>query len=544
MKINMQEAVSFLYDLPKFTTKNSLDHTRKFMRLLGDPCLNRKVIHVAGSNGKGSVCCFLYSMLLCAGKRAAMFTSPHLVDIRERFQVNGGMVSEEDFLLAFDRVKEASEKLVQNNDNHPTFFEFIFAMAMVLFEKAGAEYIILETGLGGRLDATNSYPHPILSVITSVSLEHTEILGDTLAQIAAEKAGILKPGVPVVFLDEDPEAAEVIRSRAERLGCPYCAVSCDSDADFRRTENSFPVQTHLSVSCEAGTEPYKSFYICEIKENGIDFSFVTAYDRANDEGGASAAQQPADCEQAFSRQTATPSDRCGIQPSPARVWNVPGYAHWQAQNAALAVTAMRLLRLMPDDLIQQGLSAAVWPGRMQEVQPGIWFDGAHNPSGIAAFAQTVQRLTAEDPYPPLLVFSMVREKDIRTAVRLLTDEISWAAIAVAAVPGERGVPPETLAELFREAIASRTDGLTKASASRTDALTKASAARTDSSAKTSATRTDSPVKAAAFPTPCSAEAFASPGAALSAMRARQKPGQQLFCTGSLYFVGALLKDIQ
>ncbi|MCC8081682.1 MAG: hypothetical protein LIO80_06710, partial [Lachnospiraceae bacterium] len=404
-----------------------------------------------------------------------------------------------------------SENHVQNHDTPPPFFEFIFAMAMVLFEKAGAEYIILETGLGGRLDATNSYPHPILSVITSVSLEHTEILGDTITQIAAEKAGILKAGVPVVFSDEDPEAAKVIRSHAERLGCPYCAVSCDSDADLHRTENSFPVQTRLSVFCEAGTEAYQLFYIYEIKENSIDFSFVTAYDKANDEGGLSVAQQPADCEQAFSRQTVTLSDRCGIQPSPARVWNVPGYARWQAENAALAVTAMRLLHLMPDEVIQQGLSDAVWPGRMQEVQPGIWFDGAHNPSGIAAFARTVQRLTAEDLYPPLLVFSMVREKDIRSAVRLLTDEISWEAIAVAAVPGERGVPPETLAQLFREAAESRTD---------------------------------SPVKAAASPTPCPAEAFASPGAALSAMRARQKPGQQLFCTGSLYFVGALLKDIR
>lgn len=518
MKSDMQEAVSFLYDLPKFTTKNSLDHTRKLLGLLGDPCLDRKVIHVAGSNGKGSVCCFLYSMLLCAGKSAAMFTSPHLVDIRERFQMDGKMVSEEDFLFAFGRVKKVSEELVQNNDNHPTFFEFIFAMAMVLFEKAGTEYIILETGLGGRLDATNSYPRPILSVITSISLEHTEILGGTLAQIAAEKAGILKAGVPVAFIDEEPEAAQVIRSHAEQLGCPYCAVACDTDY----ADQSAPLRTGPAETDAARTEEYKLFYIYEIKEKGIDFSFATAYDRANDDVGTSVTQQSADGKRNDSWQIGILSDGYIMQQTVNRIWHVPGYARWQAQNAALAVAAMRLLHLMPDDMIQRGLSAAVWPGRMQQVRPGIWFDGAHNPSGIAAFVQTVRRLTAEDTYPPLLVFSMVREKDIRTAVRLLTDAISWEAIAVATVPGERGVPPETLAEMFRETVESRTD----------------------SSAKPFVFQTDSLVEAAAFPTSCPAEAFASPGAALSAMRARKKPGQQLFCTGSLYFVGTLLKDLR
>ena len=195
----MERAVDFIYEIPKFTTKNSLDHTRQLMGLLGDPGRGRRVIHVAGSNGKGSVCCFLYSMLLAAGKSAALFTSPHLTDIRERFQVNGELVSEQVFFEAFGEVKDASAKLVQKTGRHPTFFEFLFAMGMVIYEKADVEYIVLETGLGGRLDATNSFSSPLLTLITSISLEHTEYLGDTIREIAGEKAGILKPGVPVFF---------------------------------------------------------------------------------------------------------------------------------------------------------------------------------------------------------------------------------------------------------------------------------------------------------------------------------------------------------
>ena len=128
----MDGAVDFIYSIPKFTTKNSLDHTRQLMKLLGDPCLKRKIIHVAGSNGKGSVCCFLYHMLLAAGKSAGLFTSPHLVDIRERFQVNGEMISERVFLDAYDQVKRASGELVRKTGSHPTFFEFLFAVGMVI----------------------------------------------------------------------------------------------------------------------------------------------------------------------------------------------------------------------------------------------------------------------------------------------------------------------------------------------------------------------------------------------------------------------------
>ncbi|MCD8230634.1 MAG: bifunctional folylpolyglutamate synthase/dihydrofolate synthase [Clostridiales bacterium] len=430
MNDTMREAVDFLYDLPKFTTKNSLDHTRKLMELLGSPCFNRKVIHVAGSNGKGSVCSYLYHMLLAAGKSAALFTSPHLVDIRERFQVNGNLVSEEEFLAAYDRVRAASEELVRNNLNHPTFFEFIFAMGMVIFEKAQTEYIVLETGLGGRLDATNSYPHPILTVITSISLEHMEILGDSIEKIAAEKAGILKPGVPVVYLDAEEETARVIRTRAQETGCPQIAV-------FK-----------------------KMFQNYEIKENSIEFLLSTAYDCSN--------------------------------------WNVPGHAVYQVENASLAITAMHVLEVADNATLQRGLQMTEWPGRMQEVLPEIYFDGAHNPSGIEAFVTSVRLLTKGDIYPPLLLFSMVKEKDLHAAAGLLAAGVNWESIAVTTVAGERGVPAETLCCLFFA------DGAEAA---------------------------------------CPVESIDDAREAFRVMQNRKKPGQKLFCTGSLYFIGNLLETL-
>lgn len=152
-------AESYIYATPKFTSKNSLEDTRRFLAHLGFPACHKKILHVAGTNGKGSVCAYLCSVLQKAGISCGMFTSPHLVSMRERFRINGKIVSEERFLWAFRKVMEALKTLPEPlaaAGYHPTFFEFLFFMGMLLFEEAGVEYVVLETGLGGRLDATNA----------------------------------------------------------------------------------------------------------------------------------------------------------------------------------------------------------------------------------------------------------------------------------------------------------------------------------------------------------------------------------------------------
>ena len=197
--MNYKEIVDYIEEIPKFTSKNPLEHTKNLLARLGNPQNDRKVIHVAGTNGKGSVCAYLDSMLRTGGYHVGLFTSPHLVKINERFKIDGVMVSDEQFVKAFEKVRTIIKEAQADGLDHPSYFETLFLMCMVIFQEAQVEYVVLETGLGGRLDATNTVDKPLACIITSISKDHVEYLGDTITQIAGEKAGIIKPGVPVIY---------------------------------------------------------------------------------------------------------------------------------------------------------------------------------------------------------------------------------------------------------------------------------------------------------------------------------------------------------
>ena len=192
MRYTYEEANAYIAEVPKFTKTNEPSNTVELLDRLGHPEEAFKVIHVAGTNGKGSVCAFLEGMLRAAGYRTGLFTSPHLVRINERFQIDRQEISDERFTGAFNVVKEAIDQMVAEGFHHPTYFEILFAVGMVAFREEKIECLVMETGLGGRLDATNTVAHPVCCVITSISLDHTAVLGDTVEQIAGEKAGIIK----------------------------------------------------------------------------------------------------------------------------------------------------------------------------------------------------------------------------------------------------------------------------------------------------------------------------------------------------------------
>ena len=195
--------------------KHPPEHTRELLSRLGNPQEGIKIIHVAGTNGKGSVCAYLNAMLLAGGKKTGLFTSPHLVRINERFQINGEDVSDEQFLDAFLKVEKAAKEYEAEGEGHPSYFETLFLMGMLIFKEAGVEYLVMETGLGGRLDATNVVEKPLACIITSISRDHTEYLGDTLEAIAGEKAGI-----PVIYDASQPGPASVIAAKAKEMGSP------------------------------------------------------------------------------------------------------------------------------------------------------------------------------------------------------------------------------------------------------------------------------------------------------------------------------------
>lgn len=232
-----EEAVQYLLNIPKFSSKNEADHTKNLLERLESPQEVFSIIHVAGTNGKGSVCAYCSSVLQAAGKRVGMFTSPHLVRINERFCVQGKPVSDERLIWAFEKVKMVMDEMVEAGLAHPTFFETMLAMGMLIFKEAGVEWLLLETGMGGRLDATNVV-QPKLTAITSIGMDHMEYLGDTLEKIAGEKAGIIKPGTPVVYMEGLPSVNRVICQKAEKEGAVAYPVSRKQCKNLKKTDKS------------------------------------------------------------------------------------------------------------------------------------------------------------------------------------------------------------------------------------------------------------------------------------------------------------------
>ena len=312
--------------------KHPPEHTRELLSRLGNPQEGIKIIHVAGTNGKGSVCAYLNAMLLAGGKKTGLFTSPHLVRINERFQINGEDVSDEQFLDAFLKVEKAAKEYEAEGEGHPSYFETLFLMGMLIFKEAGVEYLVMETGLGGRLDATNVVEKPLACIITSISRDHTEYLGDTLEAITGEKAGIIKAGVPVIYDASQPGPASVIAAKAKEMGSP-----------------AWPM------------EP--SFYEMKTQSReGITFTF--AYP-----GGEKA-------------ELAIPY--------------VAKYQMMNASLAFYTMHILQDVHDIPKNVLAEGLSKIKWPCRMEMAAPGVIIDGAHNEDGIAQFVSTAGYFAKEN----------------------------------------------------------------------------------------------------------------------------------------------------
>lgn len=393
MHFSYEEAVNYILDVPRFTKKNVPEDTEHFFDFLGRPGERAKIVHVAGTNGKGSVCAFVTSVLERAGISTGLFSSPHLVDIRERFRLNGEMISREAFASCLNRVMDSLELFRAETgkaEYHPTFFELLFFMGMLWFSDQKAEAIVLETGMGGRLDATNVVRRPAVCVITRIGLDHMEYLGDTKEKIAAEKAGIIKPRVPVVFWDEDPSVSRVIVEKAKKIDAETIPVSEEEVGFFN------------------------------FKNKTVDFSMRSGYYE-------------------YIRV-------CLHTP-----------AVYQRQNAALAVRALEVLNgeLMQEpeaakritrEAIEEGLSAAHWSGRMEEVLPGVLIDGAHNEDGVHAFLESVRHDGCLGRRS--LLFSVVSDKRAGRMAEQILESGLFSRIVAAPMKSGRSLTREQLDEIW------------------------------------------------------------------------------------------------
>jgi dihydrofolate synthase/folylpolyglutamate synthase len=263
--VTYSEAIQFLYSLRLFGAKLGLENTFKLAALCGNPQQKLRFIHVAGTNGKGSTCAMLESVYRTAGLQVGLFTSPHLVSFRERIQIGREMISEADLV----RLVEKFQKLLAQfpKEQHPTFFEVITVMALDYFVERHCDLVIWETGLGGRLDATNIVT-PLASVITNIALDHQQWLGDTVEKIAFEKAGIIKPRIPVITGAEDPETLAVIKKVATEKGAPItmaAAVEYNALADYQKRNYVLAwtviniLQKQIPVSAQQITTGLKHF---------------------------------------------------------------------------------------------------------------------------------------------------------------------------------------------------------------------------------------------------------------------------------------------
>ncbi len=342
-----------MFDLQKFGMKFGLDGLRNILKKLGDPHRGRKFIHLAGTNGKGSVGVMLESVLRASGRRVGLYTSPHLITFRERVTIAGEMITEADVLALSARVWEAVDPAAP-----PTFFEFVTALAFLYFKEKGCDLAVIEAGLGGRLDSTNVIENPLATVITNISLEHTEHLGHTLAAIAAEKAGIIKTGAPLICGRLEEEALAVILKTAADKSSPVALLGRDFKA--------------RGLTQDAFGRPEIDFH-----DGRWDLKKV----------------------------------KLGLA-GPHQVDNAA---------VALAVLSQTPGLEVREQQIRQGLRETVWPGRGEIRPAGSWppvgppakttlmLDGAHNPAGAKALAAFLAGLDYRRLH---LVVGVMADKDI------------------------------------------------------------------------------------------------------------------------------------
>ncbi len=355
--MNYQESLHYIEETHKFGVRLGLDNISKLLELLGKPQDKINIIHVAGTNGKGSTCSFITSILKEAGYKVGLYTSPFLETFTERIRVNGENIPEDDVARIVTLIKEKIEYMVANGYSYPTEFEIVTAMAFYYYCEQNVDFVALEVGLGGRYDATNVINKSEVSVITSISLDHVGILGDTVAKIAYEKGGIIKENGVAIVYDQSDEVKDVIKNICKEKNAKYIEVIFDSMKIKKSDINS------QVYSCKVINKTYEDLEIKLIGEHQVNNSMLAL--------------------------------------------SVVEYLK-EAKNLDINEEDIRI-----------GLLNTKWPGRIEKLMedPIFIIDGAHNEDGASSLAKSISENFGDKK--GTLLIGMLEDKDIDSVLKII-----------------------------------------------------------------------------------------------------------------------------
>ena len=401
--MDWNEAIALLHGANWKHTKIGLERMRDFMHALGDPQENLHYVHIAGTNGKGSACVMTQSILTAAGFRTGLYISPHLDQFNERISIDGETISDADLRRLAARVRAAAETLGEE----PTDFEMITAMAFCWFEEQHCDLVVLEVGMGGRLDATNVISHPEVCAIMHIGLDHTEFLGDTVEKVAAEKAGILKPGADCVLYHQLPGVMDVVQNRFADVN-PDAAAHADSAMAAAGSAFSADTADSFCTSGAAGTTD-GAFDMAHLNHAGASTKSAAARLVTTDPTTFTARARTIDG-QVFDYRA-------------RRHLRIQLLGNYQMENAMAVLDIIDcLIRRgwgITENAIRAGLAQATWPGRFEVLsrEPLLIVDGAHNPNGVEALVDTIRAYFPDQKIN--FVMGVMKDKDYHTMLRLI-----------------------------------------------------------------------------------------------------------------------------
>ena len=390
--MNYAQAREYLIASYGADKKRGMDTVRAALAKMGDPQEHLRIIHVAGTNGKGSVCAMMMSILSQAGYRAGCFTSPHLHTFNERLRINNILISDDDFALHMARIKQVSEELLDGGSF--SYFEILVLMAFSYFHAESVDFLVLEVGIGGRMDATNIITKPLLSVITSIGMDHMEVLGNTVEAIAREKGGIIKENCPVVLYHNAGVVYNIMKE-----------ISCAKNADmYYANDLAVEVFSHDLA-------------------DGIEFSAKSAF---------------------FDY----PSLKLGL---------LGDYQVQNASTVLLAVAILTKIGIkIPHEAVIAGLEKAVWPGRMELAakNPALILEGAHNFDGALHGVSFLEKLAAEG-YKITLLMGIMADKEYEKITRMFAPIVDNIVFTKPKYDGRAASPQDLIACLDEDIIKSK-----------------------------------------------------------------------------------------